>query len=122
LLTKSWRKAISINGKKNDHGDAKVIAMFAHTQPLTVVSLQTVKLKEKLTARKLAIKQRTQIIKGGNRELNSVFYGFSISQIRYDEEARKYYNKKIAEGKSPRHARKCVARQLANKVYAVLAG
>lgn len=55
--------------------------------------------------------------KKGNRKLNSIFYALSIAQIRYNPEARKYYEKKLSEGKTPRHARKCVARQLVRIIY-----
>jgi transposase len=58
--------------------------------------------------------------KGGNRLLNSVFYSLSIAQKRYNPVARTYYEKKISEGKTPRHARKCLARQLVNIVYKIL--
>lgn len=61
ILTKSWRTAISLNKNKNDYGDAKVISLFANTTNLQPVSLETVKLKQQLTARKLAVKQRTEI-------------------------------------------------------------
>jgi transposase len=238
LLTKSWRQTISLNGKKNDYGDAKVISLFAHTQPLVPVSLQTVQLKEKLTARKLLVKQRTQITnnikmlfasrgkelpykdiktikagkwllnqddkiiqyfakilvslnetikelekqiekelpekareltqlkgiktitaatiyaetkgrlissaalasycgiapveygsgkktkhknnKAGNRILNSIFFKLSSVQSRYDEKGKEYFDKKLKEGKSRRHARKCVARRLVNIVFNIL--
>lgn len=239
LLTKTWRRTIAISNPKNDFGDAKVISMFANAATLQQVSLQTVKLKEKLTARNLAVKQRTKIInsikmlfstrgenlpfkslktqkackwlsnhndiiiknfgivlktlnttinefekdieanlpskaqelikafkgignitaatiytetkgkliseaalasyagiapldnssgkkvqhrnnKAGNRNLNSVFYRLSIHQVRFDEDAKAYYEKKLAEGKSKRLARKHVARQLVKKVYKVL--
>lgn len=58
--------------------------------------------------------------KKGNRKLNSIFYSLSIAQVRYNPEARKYYEKKLAEGKTPRHARKCVARQLVRIIYNLL--
>jgi len=238
LLTKTWRSVLSISNPKNDYGDAKVISLFAEKSNLQVVSLATIKLKEKLTARKLAVKQKTEItnslkmlfsirgkelpfkdlttkkalcwlenhddiiiqtstrilkilleniekieneikkelpekaqklksLKGisdiiaatiysetkgklinakklanyagiapvekssgktsrhrhnktGNRILNSCFYTLSIFQKRFEPEAKKYYEKKLAEGKSPRHARKCLARQLVNIVFKIL--
>lgn len=238
LLTKTWRKTLAISNPKNDFGDAKVISLFANKANLQEISLQTVQLKEKLTARRLAVKQRTKIInhikmlfstrgkklpfkslttqkaakclsnqhdtivknlgtllkdlnttinelekdiesnlpekaqklkqlkgignitaatiftetkgklisapalasyagiapvenssgktikhrnnKAGNRILNSVFYRLSIHQIRFNKEAKKYYEKKLAEGKSKRHARKCLARQLVNQVWKIL--
>lgn len=58
--------------------------------------------------------------KGGNRILNSIFYSLSIAQKRYNEIAKVYYEKKLSEGKSPRHARKCLARQLTNIVFRTL--
>ena len=238
LLTKTWRNILSISNPKNDYGDAKVISLFAQKGRLQEVSLETIHLKEKLTARKLAVKQKTEItnslkmlfstrgkklpfndlttlkalcwlenqddivvlmqtkilrtilkgikeleaqikdelpekarkltsLKGisdimaatiwaetkgklispeklasyagiapvekssgktvrhqnnktGNRTLNHCFYALSIAQKRFDPEGKKYYEKKIAEGKSPRHARKCLARQLVNIVYKIL--
>ena len=61
LLTKSWRSALNVSSPKNDYGDAKVISLFANIDSMQKVSLQTIKLKEKLTARKNLIKQKTQI-------------------------------------------------------------
>lgn len=238
LLTKSWRTALKLSSPKNDYGDAKVISLFANIENMEQVSFLTIKLKEKLTARKLLVKQKTQITnlikmlystrgeelpfpyldtqkavkylkehedltikvnasilesilqgikkleaeielelpekaeklkqikgistitacsiytetkgrvltkekfasycgvapvdcssgkterkrnnKGGNRILNSIFYSLSIAQKRYNPESRAYYEKKIQEGKTPRHARKCLARQLTNVVFRIL--
>ena len=61
LLTKTWRKTIAISKPKNDFGDAKVISLFANTANLNQVSLQTVYLKEKLTARRLLVKQKKPV-------------------------------------------------------------
>lgn len=238
LLTKSWRTALKVSSPKNDYGDAKVISLFANIDNMEEISLATVKLKEKLTARKALVKQKTQITnfikmlyytrgeelpyktldtnkavnylkenkdtliriqgnlleqiitsiklletelekelpeqakiltqikgistitactiytetkgrlltkekfasycgvapvdcssgktqrmrnnKGGNRILNSIFYSLSIAQIRYNPISKAYYEKKKSEGKSPRHARKCLARQLTNIVFKML--
>lgn len=238
LLTKNWRQTLTINGKKNDYGDAKVISIFAKSQNIQPVSLITTELKEKLTARKLLVKQRAQIIssikmlyssrgeklpmkdlttkksakylsnkddtvissfgkvlveyftlinnfekeikellpdkakslmalkgistifagsiyaytegksftkaslasycglapveyssgkslrhknnKYGNRELNSIFYRFSICQSLCDGPGKDYYERKLKEGKTKRHARKCLSRQLVNVVWKLL--
>lgn len=238
LLTKTWRRGLSINGQKNDFGDAKIISMIAPSFKLQKVSLETIQLKEKLTARELLVKQRTKIInsiknlyamrgetlyykklttqksqiwlsnqddiiiknfgnilkelnnsikefekeierllppkakkltelkgiktlmaaiiytelkgkieskgqlanyagvapienssgkssrhknnKSGNRKLNSVFYKVSLNQSKNDPLGKEYYEKKIKEGKTPRHARKCLARQLVNIVWKIL--
>ena len=62
LLTKTWRRTLSIANSKNDYGDAKVISMFADMTNAREVSIKTVALKEKLTARTLTVKQRTKIV------------------------------------------------------------
>jgi transposase len=238
LLTKNWRGALKVAAPKNDYGDAKVISIFAKTTNLEKISLETVKLKEKLSARISLVKHKTKttnfikmmyftrgeqlpfkkldtkkainyltssddliissngkILKeiiegikviereieketpkkakklmelkgisfitastiyaetkgkittssklasycgvapidcssgkttrmrnnrGGNRILNSVFYSLSIAQKRYNPISQEYYEKKISEGKTPRHARKCLARQLVNIVFNIL--
>lgn len=56
----------------------------------------------------------------GNRTLNSIFFRISLSQMRYDEQGKAYYKKKLSEGKTKRQARKCLARQLTNVVFRVL--
>ena len=238
LLTKTWRRSLAISNPKNDYGDAKVISLNADNARLEKISLETIELKEKLSARNLAIKQRTKTInavkmlfsmrgkhlafkdlttikagkwlsnqediivknygnilqtlnktikelekdiesnlpekakklkqlKGikeitaatiytetknkltspvslasysgiapveyssgkskkhrnnnaGNRKLNSVFYRLTIHQSRFDPRAKAYYEKKLSEGKSKRHARKCLSRQLVKIVFNLL--
>jgi transposase len=238
ILTKTWRKIVSVSNPKNDFGDAKVISLFANTAKLQRVSLQTVQLKEKITARAHFVKERTRVTntikmlfsgrgkelpfkdlttlkaakwlsgqeeliimtygkslmncneaikafdkdieksipekaqklkilkgvadltaaiiytetkgkviseealasyagvapvenssgrsknhrnnKAGNRKLNSVFYRLSIHQSIFDEKGKAYYEKKLAEGKTKRHARKCLARQLIKVVFRLL--
>jgi transposase len=58
--------------------------------------------------------------KRGNRVLNSIFWRTSIHQARFDEKGKAYFEKKLQEGKSPRHARKCLARQLINITFNIL--
>lgn len=238
LITAKLRKVDSLAGSKNDYGDAKVISLFANQLNLQSVSVETVKLKEKITARKLLVKQRTELTnnikstfvkrgktlpfkclytqkaikwlsnredslvrsfgkiiqeltnamkiiekeieeimpqkvekltqitgistltaaeiytetkgktftkaqfasycgvapvecssgltqkhrnnKRGNRQLNSVLYHVSINQSRYDEKGAEYFNKKLSEGKTKRHARKCLSRQLCNLIWKAL--
>lgn len=238
LLTYNFRKTLSICGKKDDYGDAKVISLFAKDAPKSEVSLKTIELKEKLTSRELFVKQKTELInhirslflkrgeklsfnnlntikarkwlqnhedklvsglgktlsdqinlieilekeielllpekaikltqiagiatiraaiiytetkgktstkaqlanyagvapvkdasgqknkyrsnKRGNRKLNSVFYQISLSQVKYDEKGREYFEKKVKEGKTKRHARKCLSRQIINLVWKIL--
>lgn len=237
-ITKSWRSALSANGNKNDYGDAKVISIFSKNLKLQEISLKTIELKERISARDLLITERTKLInsikmltytrgeklpfsclrtkkavnylkhsedtiirnfgslienlnnsinelekeidkllpekvlkltnicgiekltaakiytetkgrlttkaafanycavapienssgknskhcinKRGNRSLNRIFFQIALCQARCDEKGKMYYEKKLKEGKSPRHARKCLARQLCNVVFKVL--
>jgi len=238
LLTKTWRRSLAISNPKNDYGDAKVISINAHNARLQKISLETIQLKEKITAREHFVKDRTRAInaikmlfsargldlpfedlttlkagkwlsgqddlvikhfgkmlsdfneaiknfekeiekslpekarklkqikgisdltaaiiytetkgeiispealasyagiapvehssgkskkhrnnKAGNRRLNCIFYRISIHQSRFDEKGKAYYEKKLAEGKTKRHARKCLARQLVRLVFNLL--
>lgn len=58
--------------------------------------------------------------KSGNRKLNSIFYRLSIHQSIFDAEGKGYFEKKILEGKTKRHARKCLARRLVRVVFNIL--
>jgi transposase len=58
--------------------------------------------------------------KQGNRILNSVFYQVSLHQSRFDPLGKAYYQKKLAEGKTSRLARKCLSRRLVNIVWKIL--
>ena len=238
LLTKTWRRSLAINNPKNDYGDAKVISLNANNARLQQISLETIQLKEKITARNHFVKDRTRLInaikmlfstrglnlpfkdlttlkagkwlseqedlivkhygkslqdfnqavndfdkeiekslpekaqklkqlkgvggltaaiiytetkgkiisaealasyaavapvenssgknrkhrnnKTGNRKLNSAFYRISMHQSIWDEKGKAYYEKKLAEGKTKRHARKCLARQLVKIVFTLL--
>ena len=54
----------------------------------------------------------------GNRQLNSAIHTAAVSQIRYrHSEGRAYYDRKIAEGKSPRMALRALKRRITNTVY-----
>lgn len=240
MLTKTWRKIVSVSNSKNDYGDAKVISLFANSSNLQKVSLETVELKEKITARSHFVKDRTRLTnaikmlfssrglelpfkdlttlkaakwlseqkdiiisaygrslltfnesikqfdkeierilpkkaqnlkelkgisnltaaviftetkgkviseealasyagvapvenssgksvkhrnnKAGNRKLNSAFYRLSLHQSIWDQKGKAYFEKKLSEGKTKRHARKCLARQLVKIVFNLLKG
>ena len=53
---------------------------------------------------------------GGNRRVNAVLYVASITQQRFHPEARAYFERKVAEGKTRRGARRAHKRHLANRV------
>ena len=58
--------------------------------------------------------------KRGIRPLNSLLYSISIFQSRFDDEGSKYFQKKLAEDKSKKFARKCLARQVSNLIWKAL--
>lgn len=53
---------------------------------------------------------------GGNRRINSVLYIASVTQQRDRDDAQTYINRKLAEGKTRREARRSHKRHLANRV------
>lgn len=58
--------------------------------------------------------------KRGNRTLNSLLYSISIFQSRFDETGSAYFQRKMAEGKSKKLARKHLARQVSNQIWKIL--
>ena len=61
--------------------------------------------------------QRHRLDRGGNRQLNAALYRIAIVQARHHPPARAYLARKIAEGKTPREARRALKRHLANVIY-----
>ena len=54
----------------------------------------------------------------GNRTLNHALHMIAVTQIRFaHSEGRAYYDRKIAEGKKPREARRALKRQISDRVY-----
>jgi transposase len=60
---------------------------------------------------------RHRLHRGGNRQINAALHRIAITQARVDPRARAYLERKIAEGKTPREARRALRRHLANIVY-----
>ncbi len=60
---------------------------------------------------------RHRLSRAGNRRLNHVLYIAAIVQIRHDTEGRAYYRRKLAEGKTPMEALRCLKRRLSDVVY-----
>jgi transposase len=55
----------------------------------------------------------------GDRQLNAVFHRIAQVQSRYNPLAQAYLAKKKAEGKSPKHAFRCLKRRMVDVVFAV---
>ena len=53
----------------------------------------------------------------GNRILNHVIHIAAVTQLRHDTSGRAYYDKKIAEGKTPKEAIRALKRRISDAVY-----
>jgi transposase len=60
---------------------------------------------------------RHRLSRAGNRRINHVLYIAAVCQIRHDTPGRAYYRRKLAEGKTPLEALRCLRRRLSNVVY-----
>ena len=57
----------------------------------------------------------------GNRRLNHAIHMAAITQIRYQHsDGRAYYDKKLAEGKTPKEALRALKRQISDAIYKCL--
>lgn len=65
-----------------------------------------------------ADKARHRLSRSGDRQLNAALHTVAITQIRTPgSRGHTYYNAKLAEGKTPREARRCLKRRLANHIW-----
>jgi transposase len=60
---------------------------------------------------------RHRLSRAGNRRLNHVLHIAAIVQLRHDTEGRAYYRRKLAAGKTPMEALRCLKRRLSDVVY-----
>ena len=65
-------------------------------------------------------RKRHRLNPRGNRQLNHAIHIIAVAQIRHDSEGRRYFDRKVAEGKSTKEAMRALKRQLSNAVYARL--
>lgn len=83
--------------------DAAAFARFCGAAPIPCGSGQTA--------------GRHRLHRGGNRQLNAALYRIAIVQQRHHPDAKAFLARKIAEGKTPREARRALKRHLANVIY-----
>ena len=62
--------------------------------------------------------KRHRLSRAGNRRINRVLHLMAITQLRTDTEGRRYYDRKVASGKTRREAMRCLKRRLSDIVYA----
>ncbi len=60
---------------------------------------------------------RHRLSRAGNRRMNHVIHIAAIVQLRNDTEGRAYYRRKLAAGKTPLEALRCLKRRLSDVVY-----
>ena len=60
---------------------------------------------------------RHRLSRGGNRQINKALHMMAVVQLRNPTEGRAYYDRKIAAGKTPNEAMRCLKRRLSDIVY-----
>jgi transposase len=60
---------------------------------------------------------RHRLSRAGNRRMNHVIHIAAIVQLRHDTEGRAYYRRKLAAGKTPLEALRCLKRRLSDVIY-----
>ena len=55
-----------------------------------------------------------------NRQLNTAMFLTALNQLRWNPKAKEYFNKKVSEGKTKKHALRCLMRINANIIYGML--
>jgi len=58
--------------------------------------------------------------KTGSRKLNHAFYMAAMVQLRWNSQAKEYFEKKVKEGKTKKHALKCLMKRTACIAYGML--
>jgi transposase len=65
---------------------------------------------------------RHRLSRGGNRQINMVLHMMAVVQLRNPTEGRAYYDRKVAAGKTPNEAMRCLKRRLSDIVYRTMLG
>ena len=60
---------------------------------------------------------RHRLSRAGNRRMNHVIHIAAIVQLRHDTEGRAYYRRKLAAGKTPLEALRCLKRRISDVIY-----
>jgi transposase len=85
---------------------ASAFANYAGVAPVEVASAQ---------------RARHRLPRGGDRQLNLALHLIARTQVRMPaSQGRTYYDTKIAEGKTPNEALRCLKRRLADRVWRIM--
>jgi len=63
---------------------------------------------------------RHRLSRGGDRQLNRAIHSIVVTRARVDPNTRSYIDKRVAEGKTPREARRCLKRYIARHIWRLL--
>ena len=63
---------------------------------------------------------RHRLSRAGDRKLNHALYMMAMVQVRRPTTGQAYYRRKLAEGKAPKEALRCLKRRLSDAVYRCL--
>jgi transposase len=96
-------RLISRTGRASRFLTASAFANYAGAAPVEIASAE---------------KSRHRLSRHGDRQLNSALHTIAITQIRIpSSRGHRYYKSKIAEGKTPREAARCLKRRLADHLW-----
>jgi transposase len=60
---------------------------------------------------------RHRLSRGGNRQINRALHMMAVVQLRNPTEGKRYYDRKVAAGKTPNESTRCLKRRLSDIVY-----
>jgi len=63
---------------------------------------------------------RHRLNRGGDRQLNRALHTIVITRLRVDPTTRAYIERRVAQGKTPREARRCLKRYIARRLFRLL--
>ena len=63
---------------------------------------------------------RHRLNRSGDRQLNRALYTITLTRARHDPQTQNYIARKHTEGRTTRHARRCLKRTLARRFYRLL--
>jgi transposase len=96
-------RLIGRTGRASRFPSAAAFANYAGVAPIEIAS---------------ADRTRHRLSRCGDRQLNSALHTLAITQVRMPgTRGHSYYNSKIAEGKTPREAQRCLKRRLADHIW-----
>ena len=99
-------RLIGRTGSASRFATAAAYANYTGTAPVQIASADS---------------SRHRLSRYGDRQLNTAIYTIAMIQIRMPASAgRAYYDKKIAEGKSPRYATRALKRHLADHLWRIM--